>query len=270
MAEEVTKVIKWSDLYVPNFLTDFTYELKYLNIIDFEIHENTQETILKCIKGSFRNELDKNWMLIPEQVWIKTDKTIQFRIIKTFKLENFQLVLNFIMNQCPYIYEYIQDQDIKTVEVCSDRTISSSNNLESVVDKIKAFLGIKIWLEKDDNFLELNPIILAALIQKFYQQNSKLFKIHTSLPLSRIKDNIQYVNTLITDKTNILKEYQIKWDLDDCVYNREEFHFLDNEIFKSKYFPLYEQNLDLKFLSYINCTNLKERARNAENHTNIL
>jgi len=264
MEETISKTIKWVDLYEPSTLYTFAIDLKYFEITDVQIDMDFRQTTLEGIKSYNRTLSDKQFTLIPDEVEIEKDKTISFTKKKTFNLSDFPNVLNFIYTYCEYISDFIQDQNIKTTDIIIEKTVRYSTDLTTMTDRINEFALTKHWLESTINCAEIQPLILASLIQRFYQQNSTVFSLRTTSALSRIKSNILYVNSLLNSNVNLLKTYKIKPELDTCVKDGRNFEFISNLIFNTHTFSIYDQNLDIKFLSYISCVDLREKALKSE------
>ena len=265
MVETISKIVKWSALYYPQELRNFLQEIKYLNIKETQIETDFQQTTVTGDKGhSSSTPLDRQFILIPDEAIIEKDRTITFNKTKTFDLSNFPQILKFIEIQCSYIYDFVQEQNINSVGICISKNFRYSNDLDSVSNKIDDFALIKNWLELDINHNEIQPFVFGALVQNFYQQDSKPFIINTTSALSRIKTNIQHVNTLFNTNINLLKTYKIKPEIDTCFKDGRKFEFLNNQIFQTHNFGTYEQNIDIKFISYINCADLREKALNAQ------
>lgn len=273
MDEPMIETIKWTDLYDIHKLENFLMSLKYFLIKDIQIENEFQQTTLEGIKTYHTQNLDKSFEIVPYQVKILPDRNLEFFIVKTFKISNFPQVINFVSKHCPYIHDFIIDQNIETVEIGSNKLIRRLDNYESLIDKLKSFELIQNWLNKEDNQEELTPFILAALIQKFYQQRAFIFNLSSLTYFLKIKNHIDYVNSLLDKNIDSLKNYKIKQDTDTCLNNSrtQTFEFAGNQVFEfSNSFDIYNQNLDIKFLSYISSVNLREKASNAENNSNIL
>jgi len=265
MGETTSEIVKWPTLYYPQELQSFLQEIKYLNVKETQIENDFQQTTITGDKGySSSTQLDRQFTLIPNEVIIEKDRTITFNKTKTFDLLNFPQILKFIELQCSYIYDFIQEQNVKSVGVCISKNFRYSNDLDSITSKINDFELIKNWLESDINHDEIQPFVFGALVQNFYQQDSNPFIVNTTSALSRIKTNIQHVNTLFDTNINLLKTYKIKPEIDACFRNGRKFEFFNNQILQTYIFGTYEQNMDIKFISYINCADLREKALNAQ------
>lgn len=257
-----TIMIPWSDLYVPNTVLHFLIDLKYLEISDIFIDQDLQQTKLEGATN-YATKSSKTIDLIPDQVLIDTDKSIKLYLTKIFNLEDFSNIVSFIKDNCPYIYDFIQDQNINSVKIAIEKNLRSSSELRGIELALDEFLVLKNWLSNEDP-KKLAPIVLAALIQKFYQPDSEIFRISTSPALSRIKQYVDHINSLLDDSIDILKNYSIRPELDSCMSNSNLFKFLNHTIVRSKCFQLYQHNMDIKFLSYISCGDLKEKANIAD------
>jgi len=265
MKEPISITFKWSDLFTTDSLQNLISEIRYIQITDVQIDSDFQQTVINGIKtyGS-SSPLEHQFELIPGEVNIEKDRTLTLIKTKIFDLSKFQNILGFIETNCSYIKDFIQEQNIATVKLCTSKNIRYSNDRESITIKLNDYQLTKAWLDREDNYETIGPFILAATIQNFYQQNEKSFNIDTLPILSRIKNNIKYVNSLINNNIKLLKEYKIKPEIDACVRNGRSFEFLNNAIFQTQNFNTYEQNMDIKFLSYISCSDLKEKAILAE------
>lgn len=270
MAETITKTINWSDLFNAYWLGNFLGELRYLAITDVEIDSEFRRTTINGTKTYDRTSLEKEFEIIPNRVRITTDKSFEFFKIKIFSLNNFSEVVKFLINYCSYIYDYIQDQHIEYTDISTQCKIHYPDVFTVISEKLDSFTSIENWLERMDIQNELCPLILASLIQKFYQQDSCKFNIKINSTLSRIKSNINHINSLLDYNVDLLKSYKLNLDLDVCVKDSQRFEFLNNLILRTMNFSTYNQNMDIKFLSYISRSDLKEKAINAENHSNIL
>jgi hypothetical protein len=271
MAEKLSRTIKWVDLFNPSTLQSFATDLKYFVIENVDIDEEFQQTTIEGTKQYSRQDSGMTWELISKcrntdgttQIRIAPDNSIEFFLMKSFNLSNFPQILRFVTNYCPYICDFIQDQNIQTIDISIFKSVRYSNDLNIVTDRINDFTLIRNWLNHEHND-ELTPLILASLVQKFYQQNSTTFSIKSTSSLSRIKNNLYHVNSLLNNNIDLLKTYKLKLELDPCVKDGRKFEFLGNLIFQTNNFNMYDQNLDIKFLSYINCADLREKALNAE------
>jgi hypothetical protein len=287
MTEIQSKSFKWTELYNPEYLYNFAVDLKYFNVNDVDHDEFFQRTTLNGTQAYGSSQFNKDYELVPGKATLCKDKTIKLFLTQTFNLNSFSQIMEFINRHCSYISEYIQDQNIETVSIGINKEVRYTTNLEGVIERITDFNLIKNWMEKENNSEELFPLILATLIQNFYQQDTSTFNIRSTSALSRIKNNIHHVNTLMNTNINLLKTYKIKPDIDVCIKNGRTFEFLNNQILNTHTFSIYEQNIDLKYLSYISCADLKEKAskvetvafgesyfkrenNNAENYSNIL
>lgn len=265
MTETTSKIVKWTDLVIPESLRSFLQEIKYLNITETQIETDFQQTTVTGAKGyTSSTPLDKTFTLIPNEITIEKDRSFTFSKVKTFELSSFPQILKFIEIQCSYIHDFIQDQNIKSVDMCISKNFRYSNDLDSVTAKINDFTLIKHWLNSEINHKEIQPFVFGALVQNFYQQDSKPFIINTTSALSRIKTNIQHVNTLFDTNINLLETYKIKPEIDTCFKDGRNFEFISNQILQTNNFGTYEQNTDIKFISYINCADLREKALNAQ------
>ncbi len=265
MKDPISITFKWSDLFVVDSLQNFIAELRYIQITDIQIDADFQQTVINGIKTySSSTPLEKQFELVPGEVNIGKDRTFNFSKTRMFELSNFQNILKFIEIHCSYIKDFIQEQNITTVNLCVSKNIRHSNDKEGIIIKLNDYQLTKSWLEREDNHEMISPFILAAVIQNFYQQNKSVFNIESLPVVSRIKSNIQHVNSLINGNINLLKDYKIKPEIDICVKNGRNFEFLNNIIFQTQNFNTYEQNMDIKFLSYISCSDLKEKAILAE------
>lgn len=265
MKEPISITFKWSDLFSVESLQNFISELRYIQIVDIQIDLDFQQTVINGIKTySSSVPLEKSFELVPGEINIGKDRTLTFIKTRIFDLSNFQNILKFIENHCSYIKDFIQEQNIATINLCISKNIRHSNDKESIVIKLNDYQLMKVWLDSEYNYETISPFILAATIQNFYQQNEKSFNMDSLPVLLRIKNNIKYVNSLLDTNVNLLKDYKIKPEIDICVRNGRSFEFLNNEIFQTQNFNTYEQNMDIKFLSYISCSDLKEKAILAE------
>ena len=264
MQEPIIVTVKWSDLFVPSSLQRFAIELKYMEVTDTQIDSEFQQTIVSGVKNySTQTPLSGQFELVPGEVNIGKDRSINFIKTKTFDLTNFPNILRFIETHCSYIKDFIQEQNAITVDLCILRNIRYSNDMDSITAKLNDYQLTKTWLDREDNHEIISPFILSAVIQNFYQQNSKPFNINITSALSRIKTEIEHVNSLIDKNIDLLKTYKIKPEIDVCIKDGRKFEFLNNIIFQTHNFNTYEQNIDIKFLSYISCSDLKEKAINA-------
>jgi thiol-disulfide isomerase/thioredoxin len=268
MAENISILIKWSDLFNPESLQHFLLDMRNLDITNSIADNDFKQTSIEGLKSYSRSNLLNEIDLIPNEVVLKQNRAVQFSTSKRIELKLFPKVVEFVKNYCPYIYDFMQDQNIETVEVFIKISANYPNDLDVINIKINDYLNLKDWIQKDS--IELTPFILAALIKNFYNQNQEPFGIKTSSALLRIKQYINHVISLFDKNINLLKEYIIDKNNDECLMNHLEFNFLDNMILKTNKFDLYEQNLDMKFLSYINRSNLREKLVNAETNSNIL
>lgn len=262
MADTEIKNFKWSQLFNFEYLHTLAQDLKYFNVIDVEIDNEFQQTEINGAKNYSRSSLDKSFELIPNQVTLEKDKSFTFHIKKSFDLKNFPQVLNFIYNHCQYIYDFMEEKEINEIALHGDINIAYSNSFELMESKLLEYGVTKKWLEVEYSD-ELNPLILAAMIQKFYWQDlDTKFNIRPNTNLIRIKRSLKFVNNLLDENIDLLKNYQINPDVDACIKNRVRFEFLDNVIFESSNsnFDLYTQNMDIKFLSYISQLGLNDIA----------
>ena len=264
MADPFSKTLRWSDLYEPSVLQNFATELRYLDIFDSQIDEEFKQTTISGIKSSGRLPVASSTVeLIPNELEISKERSLEFSIIKTFDLAQYPQIVHFVETQCPYIHDFLETESINSVDIEIKREIRYLHDLSTITSNIGEFVIVKTWMERNNN-TELQPFILASLIQKFYQQNSDAFILKPTSALSRIKNNIQHVNSLLNGNVNILKKYRIKQELDSCIRNGRNFEFLNNLIFQTHTISTYEQNMDIKFLSYISCADLKDKAIEAE------
>lgn len=265
MTKTISKIVKWLTLYHPQELRNFLQEIRHLNIKETQIETDFQQTTVTSDKEYFSStSLDRQFILIPDEAIIEKDRTITFNKTKTFDLSNFPQILKFIEIQCSYIHDFVQEQKVNSVDICISKNFRYSDNLDSVSNKIDDFILIKNWLELDINHDKIQPFVFGALVRNFYQQDSKPFIINTTEALSRIKTNIQYVNTLFDTNINLLKAYKIEPGIDTCFEYNRNFKFFNNQIFQTYSFNTYEQNMDIKFISYINREDLGEKALNAQ------
>ena len=267
MTEVLTKSFRWSELFDGEYVYALLSDLKYFEIDEVQIDKGFQRTELIGYKKHDRSSQINSFELIPNEVKLDKEKNLQYCTSQTFRLIDYPQIVEFIRKHCCYIYDFIDDENINEISILCTNEARRLNSLESVIGRIKEYGIMKSWLvERQEQQEEIVPIILAALIQKFYQQDSTIsFNLSSiTATLSRIKSNVTYVNTLLNHNIDELKTYKLDINIDPCIKNNREFEFLNNKFFKTDNFELYNQNMDLKFLSYISCTNLRDKALNGE------
>lgn len=267
MTEVLTKSFRWSELFDGEYVYALLSDLKYFEIDEVQIDKGFQRTELIGYKRHDRSSQMNSFEVVPNEVKLDKDKNLIYSTIQTFRLIDYPQIVEFIRKHCPYIYDFLDDENINEINIVCSNEARRLSSLESVISRIKEYSIMKNWLvERQELSEEIVPIVFAAIIQKFYQQDPKLnFNLLSITPnLSRIKSNITYVNTLLNHNIDELKTYKLDINIDPCIKNNREFEFLNNKFFKTDNFELYSQNMDLKFLSYISCTNLRDKALNGE------
>ena len=267
MSITTSMTINWSDLYVAPLLQNIAREVRHIRVTSTDIYDKSQQTIINGVKDFSSDLSGLTFNIIPNEVDIES-KTIKFSKVKRIELKAFPKILDFISSYSPYIYDFIQDQNIENVDIRIQKPIKYSPVNDNTISQcIEDFLSMKTLLENND---ELYPIVFAALIQRFYQQNDNEFKLQMHPTLLKIRKYIDHVNNLFDVNVHILKNYELKLSQDTYSLRDRKFEFLDNNLFSITYPKMYEQNMEIKFLSYISCPDLKEKATNGKNNSNIL
>jgi hypothetical protein len=257
----ISKIINWHELYDPVYLKNILNQLHNMNVQEVQIDNESEFSLIEG-QDKYVSVYSSSFILIPNKVSITNKKTLNYIDVEIINLSNYPHILSFIKQHAQFIDDFIQDQNIKTVEISYSENISNYDK-EHLHEILNALQNVKNWLHKSNNE-ELTPLVLAALMKKFYRQEDvETFKFKMSSVLSRIKTNIVFVNSLLNKNIDILKKYSINYNADQCVEigpTSTEFGFISNKMFKTPYFEMYRQNLDLKFLSYISLETLKEQA----------
>jgi len=260
MSDNISRTINWSELYDPLSLKNILKEINSTTIQEVHIDKEYKFALIEGTKR-YISSFDLTYELIPNEVIIEKDKTLTYINSRVIKIKEYPQILNFILKHTPYINDFINEQNIETVEISARENLTNydSNNM---ADRLSNISLVKDWLYRENN-KELIPLIFASLIKRFYRQDLNPLKIKTSSILARIKSNIEHVNSLLDSNINELKNYSLNYNTDSCVNigsTLTEFNFISNTMFRTVYFEMYQQNLDLKFLSYISRADLKEQA----------
>ena len=260
MAETITRTINWSELYDAVSLRSVIKEINSMTVQEVQIDKEYKFALLEGI-NRYTSNFESTFDLIPNEVIIEKNKSLTFINTILIELNNYSEILNFISLHTPYIDDFVKDQNIETVEIeCRDNLTNYDTG--SMHDKLSMISDIKDWLYKENNE-ELKPLVLAALIKRFYRQDLVPFKVKPTAVLARIKSNVSYVNSLLDENIDKLKNYIINFNMDNCVdmgASLTKFKFINNDLFTTPYFEMYRQNLDVKFLSHISQANLREQA----------
>ena len=256
MAEPTTVTINWRLLDYPRELSDILYKLKYIDIKDCFIDKDLEKTQFEGLH-IYKTSSDREYDVVPDRVKLMKDKSILFYMTKEFNLQDYPSVLMFIIKHCPYILEYVNETKLESIKINISQVVQHSNNSDKLCDKLDEFGHLKNWLEKENNEHGFNPFVLAALIRNFYRQDSTPFSIINSTQFLRIKNHIEIVNNLI-ETPERLETYILNPDSDNC-YSGNLFSFIGNQIVESNVLNIYENNFDIKFLSYVSRLNLGER-----------
>ena len=269
MPKTLSFVVKWNELSDADTVNNIIDSLQHCDIFEVNCDPDFHQTTVTGFENYLKFELKQSFELVPNQVTINPDKSLTFFLNKFFTLSEFPQVLNFCKNHCSYIYDYIQDQNIQFVEISVEKDITHINSLHSISIKLQDFNLLKNYINEGENS-KLSAIVFGALIKNFYQLNPTPFKIKSTESLAKIKQFYEYIDTLFNTRSNIVKKYEMTLDLDGCIINGNTFEYLNNPIITIDKPQLYDQNMDIKLLSYISRLNSKEIYVNEETNSRIL
>jgi len=165
-------------------------------------------------------------------------------------------LLKFIENHCQYIFDFIIDKKIESVTLLVTKFVRYSDDTDTLSYKLEEFQQMKTLLKNQN--IELQAFVFAALIKNFYQQNSEPLTISETPQFRQINSYAGQINALLNMNIDTLINYHIKRYTDPCI-SGDSFKFLNNNILQINNFNMYEQNLDLKFLSFISQQNLENK-----------
>lgn len=254
MSEPTSIRIIWEKCNEPIYIDNLLTELRKITIetVDVDVEQ-------KCttVNGILKYQYNGNdsFEIVPNKLEITRDKSIVFKLLKEYDITDYHNIIQFISNHCSYIDEYVKDGN-KIVSLSSDMKIVRSNNVDVISDKLFAIRDMK-ELFYSSNFDTLDPFLFAALIKNFYQQINQPFRIKADIQMIRIKNSILYIKNLLTTDSMILKNYKIN-SLDDQCLSYNSFKFLNTQIVEIDNLALFEQNMDLKYLSLISQPDIKE------------
>jgi hypothetical protein len=255
MSNIITRDITWASLYYKYTLEQFLQNIKHSTIKSTQIEIESEQTIVTFDTAYSSQDMNTSFTLVPDEVIIEKNKNISFNKLQTFNLVDFPQLLKFVETHCSYIFDFITDQKIENVTISTMKLARHADNFDTLFYKLDEFQRIKTLLET--NCIELQPLVFAALIKNFYQQNSEPLTTRESSIFNQIYMCNEKINTLFNANIEMVVNYNINPYTDQCIKNGNTFEFLDNFILQTNNFHLYEQNLDLKFLSFISQQNLK-------------
>lgn len=260
------KAIDWSELFIPEKLQSLLQDIRYWVDIQIEIKADERLTIIhgnnhKHTGVDHKMRMGDQFTLIPDTLEVDQNGTATLTKTKTFNLSNFPQILNFVKNHCQYIHDFITEEKIEDITIQTYEKITYLDGIYVCGIKLTDFKNLKRYLESEND--EIQPFVFSALVRSFYHYNNfkKPFIINPTLTetLAQIRKNIRYVNSLFDTNVNILKQYTLE-PIYDNSFNGDSFNFFKNEIIRMYNINLYKHNMDIKFISYINQSNLDSLA----------
>jgi len=261
--ENGTIVVNWNDMYDPELVYQFLRDMRYTSVNDIHINSENRFTTIEGDYNSSSSAGTGNFVIIPNEAKYE-DKTVRFELIKRITdLAEFPEVDNFLSTHCNYIKDWMdKNPEDKSIELVFRTIVSRYDDLGTVTDYLTNVKLTKSIFEDPKRKLELSVLVLAAIIKKFYKADDKEFEIHSlTTHLQKFNSNNDVILDIMKNPMETLENYDIESaDTNNEVLSRhysknfanfKRFKFLQNTILSTPIFEMYQQNLDLKFLSYL-------------------
>lgn len=245
--------VSWKDLYKAPVLREISSAileaLQSINprmevITEMDPHAS-ETTIFFKDRGNAPLSESLIIQLIPNELNFKLHSGMIFHTTKEFFLNDFPSILEFMKAHCPYIMEYIEEENVKstTVTLRSRMCYPFTSEPRDIVN----FLTAKQYLHREDNKSSLIPIVFSSIVKKFYNTpGSQNFTLELeSCPRSFCIPQFEHSERLLTEKINLIEKTTI------TVGDRITFCY---ETILNRCSPALKENLELKFIKFITTT----------------